>query len=207
MPCWPIRPSAPPRSSVSRPVYRRMRWLRSWLFGMAQLQTRPRSRPGRRPGSPPTKSRVAFTFAIRCRRRPRIAWRRMSCERNMATAASIDVHYRVDRPSGAPVLVLAHALGLSMAMWDPQVALLSREFRVLRYDHRGHGGSPVPDGPYRIHDIGRDLLRLLDRLELRRVSFCGVSPGGVVGLWLRADRAGGGGRLGVCCTAARMPRP
>src|SRR2546430_2364465 len=141
-----------------------MRWLRSWLFGMAQLQTRPRSRPGRRPGSPPTKSRVAFTFAIRCRRRPRIAWRRMSCERNMATAAPIDLHYRVDGPSGAPVLVLAHALGLSMAMWDPQVAPLSREFRVLRYDHRGHGGSPVPDGPYRIDDLGRDLLHLRDHL-------------------------------------------
>ena len=53
------------------------------------------------------------------------------------------------------MLVLSHALGLSLAMWDPQVVPLSREFRVVRYDDRGHGGSPVPDGPYRIEDLGR----------------------------------------------------
>ena len=131
----------------------------------------------------------------------------MCCERNMGTAAPIDLHYRVDGPTGAPVLVLAHALGLSMAMWDPQVAPLSREFRVLRYDHRGHGGSPVPDGLYRIEDLGRDLLHLLDRLELRRVSFCGLSLGGMVGLWLAANAPERADRLVVCCTAARMPRP
>ena len=125
----------------------------------------------------------------------------------MGTAAPIDLHYRVDGPTGAPVLVLAHALGLSMAMWDPQVAPLSREFRVLRYDHRGHGGSPVPDGPYRIDDLGRDLLHLLDRLELRRVSFCGLSLGGMVGLWLGANAPERVDRLVVCCAAPRMPRP
>jgi len=125
----------------------------------------------------------------------------------MATAAPIDLRYRVDGPTGAPVLVLAHALGLSMAMWDPQVAPLSREFRVVRYDHRGHGGSPVPEGPYRIEDLGRDLLHLLDRLDLRRVSFCGLSLGGMVGLWLGANAPERVDRLVVCCTAARMPRP
>ncbi len=57
----------------------------------------------------------------------------------MALAAPIDVRYRVDGPSGAPVLVLSHALGLSMAMWDPQLEFLARTFRVIRYDHRGHG--------------------------------------------------------------------
>src|SRR5438094_3849795 len=174
---------------------------------MAQRQTRPHSRPGRRLGSPPTRCRAAFTFAIRCRQRPRIAWPRISCESSMATAAPIDLHYRVDGPSSAPVLVLSHALGLSMAMWDPQVAPLSREFRVVRYDHRGHGGSPVPDGPYRIDDLGRDLLHMLDRLALERVSFCGLSLGGMVGLWLGANAPERVDRLVVCCTAARMPRP
>ena len=125
----------------------------------------------------------------------------------MATAAPIDLQYRVDGPSDAPVLVLSHALGLSMAMWDPQVAALSRAFRVLRYDHRGHGGSPVPDGPYRIEDLGRDLLHLLDRLTLEQVSLCGLSLGGMVGLWLAANAPERLDRLVVCCTAARMPRP
>ena len=125
----------------------------------------------------------------------------------MATPAPIDVNYREDGAPGAPVLVLSHALGLSMAMWDPQVAPLSRAFRVVRYDHRGHGGSPVPTGRYRIEDLGRDALRLLDRLALERVAFCGLSLGGMVGIWLAANAPERVDRLVVCCAAARMPRP
>src|ERR1700682_398086 len=100
----------------------------------------------------------------------------------MGTPAPIYVNYREDGAPGAPVLVLSHALGLSMAMWDPQVVPLLRAFRVVRYDHRGHGGSPVPTGRYRIEDFGRDVLRLLDRLAVERGAFCGVSLRGVVGL-------------------------
>jgi 3-oxoadipate enol-lactonase len=125
----------------------------------------------------------------------------------MTTPAPIDVNYREDGPPGAPVLILSHALGLSMAMWDPQVAPLSRAFRVVRYDHRGHGGSPVPAGRYRIEDLGRDVLRLIDRLALERVAFCGLSLGGMVGLWLAANAPERVDRLVVCCAAARMPRP
>jgi 3-oxoadipate enol-lactonase len=125
----------------------------------------------------------------------------------MAAPKPIDVNYRVDGPPDAPVLVLSHALGLSLAMWDPQFASLSRAFRVVRYDHRGHGGSPVPAGPYRIEDLGRDVLHLLDRLALERVSFCGLSLGGMVGMWLAANAPARIDRLVVCCTAARMPRP
>ena len=125
----------------------------------------------------------------------------------MAPAAPIDVNVRVDGPPAAPVLVLSHALGLSMAMWDPQLSRLSRALRVVRYDHRGHGGSPAPAGPYRIEDLGRDLLHLLDRLSLERVSFCGLSLGGFVGLWLAANAPERVDRLVVCSSAARMPRP
>jgi 3-oxoadipate enol-lactonase len=125
----------------------------------------------------------------------------------MATPAPIDLNHRVDGPRDAPVLVLSHALGLSMAMWDPQLARLSRALRVVRYDHRGHAGSPVPPGPYTIGGLGRDLLKLLDRLGLERVSFCGVSLGGMVGLWLAANAPERVDRLVLCGTAARMPRP
>jgi 3-oxoadipate enol-lactonase len=125
----------------------------------------------------------------------------------MATPTPIDVNYRMDGPPGAPVLILSHALGLSLAMWDPQLAALSRGLRVVRYDHRGHGGSPVPAGPYRIEDLGRDLLQLLDRLALERVSFCGLSLGGMVGLWLAANAPARVDRIVVCCSAARMMRP
>ena len=125
----------------------------------------------------------------------------------MATPTPIDVHHRTDGQPGAPVLVLSHALGLSLAMWDPQVPRLSQQLRLLRYDHRGHGGSPVPTGPYTIEHLGRDLLHLLDRLGLERVSFCGLSLGGMVGLWLGANAPERIDRLVVCCSAARMPRP
>jgi 3-oxoadipate enol-lactonase len=113
----------------------------------------------------------------------------------------------VDGPSGAPGLVLSHALGLSLAMWDPQVESLTRAFRVVRYDHRGHGGSAVPAGPYTIEGLGRDLLHLLDRLGLERVSFCGLSLGGMVGMWIASNAPDRIDRLVLCCTAARMLRP
>ena len=125
----------------------------------------------------------------------------------MATPKPIDLHYRVDGPPDAPVLVLSHALGLSLAMWDPQVAPLSQALRVVRYDHRGHGRSPVPGGPYTIEELGRDLVHLLDRLGLERVSFCGLSLGGMVGMWIASNAPERIDRLVLCSAAARMLRP
>ena len=120
---------------------------------------------------------------------------------------AVEVHYRIDGRRDGPTLVLSHAMGLSMAMWDPQLPQLSRDFRVLRYDHRGHGGSTVPAGPYTISELGRDLLTLLDRLEIDRVSFCGLSLGGMVGIWVAVNAPDRIERLVLCCTAARMLRP
>ena len=125
----------------------------------------------------------------------------------MASPTSIDLNYRVDGPPDAPVLVLSHALGLSLAMWDPQLERLTQVLRVVRYDHRGHGGSPVPPGPYTIEVLGRDLIHLLDRLGLNRVSFCGLSLGGMVGMWIASNVPERIDRLVLCCTAARMLRP
>jgi 3-oxoadipate enol-lactonase len=125
----------------------------------------------------------------------------------MSKPSAIDVHYKVEGTEAGPLLVLSHALGASMAMWNPQVERISSAFRVIRYDQRGHGASPVPPGPYAIEDLGRDLLRLLDRLELRRVSFCGLSLGGMVGMWLAINAPDRLDRLVLCCTAARMMRP
>ena len=126
----------------------------------------------------------------------------------MSTSSpAIDLHYEVEGPDDAPVLVLSHALGASIAMWDPQLARLKSALRVVRYDQRGHGKSPVPPGPYRIDDFGRDLVQLLDRLELKRVSFCGLSLGGMVGAWIGINAPERVERLLLCCAAARMLRP
>jgi 3-oxoadipate enol-lactonase len=123
-------------------------------------------------------------------------------------AAAVDLAFRWDGPADAPVLVLSHAIGTSMALWEPQVAPVSQRFRLLRYDHRGHGRSPVPAGPYTIEELGRDFLRLLDRLRIGNVAtFCGLSLGGMVGMWLGANAPGRINRFVLCCTAPRMLRP
>jgi 3-oxoadipate enol-lactonase len=114
------------------------------------------------------------------------------------------LHYRFDGPADAPVIVLSNSLGANLSMWDPQVPALASKFRVLRYDSRGHGLSAAPPGPYTIEGLGRDVIGLLDELGIRRVQFCGLSMGGIVGLWLglhAAERLDG---LVACNTAARV---
>jgi pimeloyl-ACP methyl ester carboxylesterase len=115
----------------------------------------------------------------------------------------------LDGPDGAPVLVLGNSLGTSRDCWGPSVPVLARHFRLLRYEHRGHGvppgQSPAPPGPYALSDLGRDVLALLDARGVRRALYCGVSLGGMIGMWLAAhapDRIAG---LGLSCTSAYLP--
>jgi 3-oxoadipate enol-lactonase len=116
----------------------------------------------------------------------------------------VEVNYALEGPEDAPVLVLSNSLGSTLEMWDDQASVLRERFRLVRYDQRGHGGSPVPSGPYKIEDLGLDLLALLDRLEIERVSFCGLSIGGLVGMWLASEDPDRVERLVLCCTAARF---
>jgi 3-oxoadipate enol-lactonase len=94
------------------------------------------------------------------------------------------VAYRLDGDARLPVLLLSNSIGTSLHMWDGQIEALSRHFRVLRYDFRGHGGSDVPDGPYSLDRLGRDVLELMDALAIGRAHFLGLSLGGFVGQWL-----------------------
>ncbi|TYB39700.1 3-oxoadipate enol-lactonase [Micromonospora sp. AP08] len=119
----------------------------------------------------------------------------------------VDVHAVVEGPEGAPVVVLSPSLGSTHAMWEPQAVSLRDRFRVVRYDHRGHGESPVPPGPYELADLGADVLRLLDRLEVQAAHFCGLSLGGMTGMWLAAHAPERVRRLVLCCTSARLGPP
>jgi 3-oxoadipate enol-lactonase len=114
-------------------------------------------------------------------------------------------HHVLTGPADAPVLVLGNSLGTTLSMWDGVAAALGGRFRLLRFDHRGHGGSAVLPGPYRIEDLGRDLLALLDTLGLERVNYCGLSLGGMVGMWLAAHAPERVDRLALCCTSAWLP--
>ena len=115
------------------------------------------------------------------------------------------LHYRLDGRHGAPPLMLCNSLGTTLEMWDPQVAGLTTQFQLVRYDQRGHGRSPVPPGPYSIEDLGRDALDLLDDLGIERTSFCGLSIGGMVGMWLASEAPERIDRLILCSTAPSLP--
>jgi len=111
----------------------------------------------------------------------------------------------LDGAAGAPVLVLGNSLGTTRDLWQPQLAALGAQFRLLRYEHRGHGGSPAPPGPYTIAGLGADVLALLDGFGIETAYYCGVSLGGMVGMWLAANAPSRIGALALCCTSARLP--
>lgn len=94
------------------------------------------------------------------------------------------IAYRIDGEAGKPVLVLSNSIGTTLRMWDAQIEDLSKHFRVLRYDLRGHGASGVPAGAYSFDRLGRDVIELLDALGIARAHFLGLSLGGFIGQWL-----------------------
>ncbi|MGI8754103.1 MAG: 3-oxoadipate enol-lactonase [Acidimicrobiales bacterium] len=113
--------------------------------------------------------------------------------------------YRLEGPPGAPLLLLSNSLGTTTEMWVPQMPALTARFRVLRYEQRGHGGTPAPPGPYRIEELGTDVIDLLDHLGEPRASVLGLSLGGMVALWVAANHPERVDRLALTCTAAHMP--
>lgn len=117
------------------------------------------------------------------------------------------VHHRFDGPEDAPVLVLSNSLGSTLELWDGNVAALARRYRVLRYDHRGHGRSAAPAGPYTVSELAGDVLELLDELALEQVTLCGLSLGGAVAMWVARYAPARVERLVLCCTAARFGEP
>ena len=117
------------------------------------------------------------------------------------------IHYELVGPANTPVLALSNSLGTNFAMWDPQMPVLQKQFRVLRYDTRGHGQSSVTPGPYSIEQLARDVLALLDELRLDRVHFCGLSMGGQTGMWLGLNAPTRMHKLILCNTAAKIGTP
>jgi 3-oxoadipate enol-lactonase len=97
------------------------------------------------------------------------------------------IHVEVEGRDGAPVLMLSNSLGTNLHMWDDQAPEFAKHFRLVRYDRRGHGQSGVPKGPYSMERFGRDVLSVLDALKIKKISWCGLSMGGMVGQWLGAN--------------------
>jgi 3-oxoadipate enol-lactonase len=103
------------------------------------------------------------------------------------------INVEVEGPANAPVLILSNSLGTDLHMWDDQAPALASQFRLVRYDRRGHGKSGVPKGAYTMDRLGRDVLAVADALGVKTFNWCGLSMGGMVGQWLGAnapDRVG-----------------
>jgi 3-oxoadipate enol-lactonase len=120
---------------------------------------------------------------------------------------AVDVHHVVEGPDDAPALVLINSLGSTLAMWEPQIEDLAARFRVVRFDLRGHGRSPVPPGPYTLDDLGADVIALLDRLAIPRAHVTGVSLGGMIAMWLATHAPERVDRVVLCCTSAKLGPP
>jgi 3-oxoadipate enol-lactonase len=114
------------------------------------------------------------------------------------------VRVRIDGPDDAPALLLSHSLAAHSAMWDAQAPVWARRFRVVRYDLPGHGGSAPPLGPLSVADLGRQALALMDALSIARADWCGLSLGGMIGLWLMANAPERIGRAVLAHTAAHL---
>jgi 3-oxoadipate enol-lactonase len=120
----------------------------------------------------------------------------------IAHLKDVDLNYQLDGDASLPVLVLSNSLGTSLAMWDPQIALWSQHFRILRYDTRGHGKSQVTPAPYSIAQLAGDVIGLLDQLGIRQATFCGLSMGGSTVMWLAVHHPERVKRLVLCNTGA-----
>jgi 3-oxoadipate enol-lactonase len=114
------------------------------------------------------------------------------------------IYYETTGPETAPTLVFSNSLGTNLSMWDAQVARLERDFRILRYDTRGHGQSSVTPGPYTIAQLTGDVSALLDQLGMKEVCFCGLSMGGMIGMLLALREPKRVRKLVLCSTAAKI---
>jgi len=119
----------------------------------------------------------------------------------------LHMHYELDGPANAPALVFSNSLGTNLSLWDPQLPVFAKTFRVLRYDSRGHGQTSATPGEYSVEMLGRDVLQLLDALNLQRVNFCGLSIGGMTGMWLAVNAPHRLVKLVLSNTAPKIGNP
>ena len=112
------------------------------------------------------------------------------------------INYEIDGKDGAPWLTFSNSLCTDLGMWAPQVDAFKNDYRILRYDTRGHGGSDVPPGPYDPSMMAADVVGLWDALDIRQSHFVGLSMGGVIALSLMVDHPARTASIAVCDSRA-----
>ena len=121
------------------------------------------------------------------------------------SANGITMTYALDGPSDGPVVMFSATMMCTHTIWDKQVAALVPEYRVLRYDTRGHGGSEATTGPYTLDLLADDAVALLKALNIDAAHFVGLSLGGFIGQALACRHPGAVASLVLCDTACQMP--
>jgi len=121
------------------------------------------------------------------------------------TANGIGMHYTLEGAEGAPVITLSHSLSTDLTMWKPQMKVLLRSYRVLRYDTRGHGGTDAPEGPYTLEKLAEDVRALLRALGIPKTHFMGISMGGMIGQVLALQAPELLRSLILCDTTSEIP--
>lgn len=114
------------------------------------------------------------------------------------------IFYQTFGNKSNPALIFSNSLGTDHTMWQPQIDALQDKFFIVAYDARGHGKSDVPKGSYTINDLGEDVIALLNELSIQKANFCGISMGGLTGLWLAIHHPGHFDKIIVSNTAAKI---
>jgi 3-oxoadipate enol-lactonase len=120
---------------------------------------------------------------------------------------TVTLHHVVAGPAAAPPVLLGASLGTTHALWDDLAADLARDHRVVRFDTRGHGGSPAPAGPYTVEGLTADVVAVADELGLDRFAYVGLSLGGAIGQRMAIDHGERLSSLVLCCTGPVFGSP
>jgi len=116
----------------------------------------------------------------------------------------IDVEFRLDGRDELPWVTFVTGIANDLSMWDAQAAALERDFRVLRYDLRGQGGTQPTPGPYSVEMLVQDLIGLLDGLNIRKTSLVGLGLGGALVQAAAVAHPDRVHKLAPCCCRAKM---
>ena len=120
------------------------------------------------------------------------------------SANGISINYRFDGPESAPLVTMSHSLAASLDMWQWQMPALG-EYRVLRYDTRGHGSTDAPPGEYTLELLADDLFALLNALDIETTHYVGLSMGGMIGQTAALRDQTRFRTLSLCDTSSRVP--
>lgn len=124
---------------------------------------------------------------------------------NITAPDGTEIYYEIAGTEGKPWLTFSNSLGTNLHMWDDQMSTFESDYRILRYDSRGHGKSGAPAGAYSIEILGGDAIALLDALAIERTFWCGLSKGGMVGMWLGTNHSSRFEKMAYCNTSPYMP--